>query len=142
MPILLAMRPVDDVLLKAAFKGDLGEVHTQIKKEADVNAANTFGFTPLLVAIKKGHQEVVALLLDHGAEVTQATTDGESPLYVAAGRKNGDILNFPTHGDPAPSSTHPPLSISSSPPERWIRLQHCARLSQQPACFFGYLGIA
>ena len=32
MPILLAMRPVDDVLLKAAFKGDLGEVNTQIKK--------------------------------------------------------------------------------------------------------------
>ena len=36
---------------------------------------------------------------------------------TALGRKNGDILNFPTHGDPAPSSAHPPLSISSSPPE-------------------------
>ena len=94
MPILLAMRPVDDVLLKAAFKGDLGEVTTQIKREADVNAANPVGFTPLLVATKKGHQEVVALLLDHGAEVTQATTDGESPLYVAAEQGHRKIVSL------------------------------------------------
>jgi len=38
MPMLLAMRPVDEALLTAAFKGDLDEVTKLIKKEADVNA--------------------------------------------------------------------------------------------------------
>ena len=76
MPMLLAMRPVDDALLKAAFKGDLSEVNALIKKEADINAANTGGFTPLLVAAEKGHREIMALLVDKGADVNQATTEG------------------------------------------------------------------
>jgi ankyrin repeat protein len=85
IPILLAMRPVDDALLKAAFTGDLVEVSTHIKKEADVNAANKAGFTPLLAATKKGHGEIVALLLNQGAEVKQATTNNRmTALHVAA----------------------------------------------------------
>ncbi|NOT22499.1 MAG: ankyrin repeat domain-containing protein [Nitrospiraceae bacterium] len=93
MPTLLAMRPVDDVLLKAAFKGDLGEGNTQIKKEADVNAANTVGFTPLLVATKKGDREIVSLLLGHGADMTQATTINRmTAMHVAALHGHREIV--------------------------------------------------
>ena len=95
MPMLLAMRPVDEALLNAAFKGDLGEVNKLIKKEADVNAANAGGFTPLIAAAEKGHQKIVALLLTQGAEVKQATTDnGTTPLIVAAERGYRKIVEM------------------------------------------------
>jgi ankyrin repeat protein len=63
LPILLAMGPVDDALLKAAFEGDLGEVSMLLKKEVDVNAANGGGFTPLIVATEQGRLDIVAMLL-------------------------------------------------------------------------------
>ena len=100
IPMLLAMRPVDEALLNAAFKGDLGEVNKLIKKEADVNAANAGGFTPLIAAAEKGHQKIVALLLTHGAEVKQATTDnGTTPLIVAVEKGYRKIVEMLlTHG--------------------------------------------
>src|ERR1041385_7632667 len=102
MPTLLAMRPVDEALLNAAFKGDLGEVNKLIKREADVNAVNSGGFTPLIAAAEKGHQKIVALLLTHGAEVKQATTDnGTTPLIVAAenGHRATVALLLDKHAD-------------------------------------------
>ena len=39
MPMILAMRPVDEILLTAAHKRDLGEATRAIEKGADVNAA-------------------------------------------------------------------------------------------------------
>src|ERR1044071_6146667 len=100
MPTLLAMRPVDEALLNAAFKGDLGEVNKLIKREADVNAVNSGGFTPLIAAAEKGHQKIVALLLTHGAEVKQATTDnGTTPLLVAVEKGYRKIVGMLlTHG--------------------------------------------
>ena len=42
------------------------------------------GATPLLIAAAKGHREIVALLLDHGADVKPTTTNGWTALHVAA----------------------------------------------------------
>jgi ankyrin repeat protein len=84
MPMLLAMRPVDESLLSASSKGNLREVQTLLKQEANVNAANEDGTTPLFIAAEKGHRDIVALLLDHGADVKQTTTDGATPLHIAA----------------------------------------------------------
>jgi Ankyrin repeats (many copies) len=47
MPMILALRPVDEALLIASSKGDLSLVQTLIEKQADVNAANKDGETPL-----------------------------------------------------------------------------------------------
>src|ERR1041384_1437559 len=100
MPTLLAMRPGDEAVLNAAFKGDLAEVNKLIKREADVNAVNSGGFTPLIAAAEKGHQKIVALLLTHGAEVKQATTDnGTTPLIVAVEKGYRKIVEMLlTHG--------------------------------------------
>src|SRR5262245_6479726 len=83
MPMLLAMRPVDEALLTAALKGDLSAAQTLLKQEANVNAANEDGTTPLFIAAEKGHQDIVALLLDNGADVKHTTTDGATPLHIA-----------------------------------------------------------
>src|SRR4026208_2510202 len=83
IPIILAMRPVDEALLTAAHKGDLGEAPRAIEKGADVNAADKDGITPLYRAAEKGHQDTVALLLDKGADVKQMTMDGATPLHIA-----------------------------------------------------------
>jgi len=41
LPLLMAMRPVDEKLLTAAMDGDLGKVKTLIEEGADVHAANS-----------------------------------------------------------------------------------------------------
>jgi ankyrin repeat protein len=81
-PMLMAMRPVDEELLQAADKGDHIQVQALLEKGADVNASNSNGFTPLYLAVMKGHREVVALLLEKGAAVNAASTEGFTPLYV------------------------------------------------------------
>lgn len=51
----------------AAVNGDIHMVDFLIKKGAAVDVQNSFGETPLLFAVWKGHKEVVELLLKHKA---------------------------------------------------------------------------
>ena len=50
-------------------KGSADEVAAMIKKDANVNAADEDGETPLMVAVKKGNAPVVDVLLASGAKV-------------------------------------------------------------------------
>src|SRR5260370_30217273 len=40
--------------------------------------------TPLLVAARQGHAEIVKLLLDHGASVDSVDANGDTALHLAA----------------------------------------------------------
>ena len=54
------------------------------------------GFTPLMFAADKGHKEVVALLLDRGANIN-AASEGNflyTALMIAAGRGYSEIVNL------------------------------------------------
>jgi ankyrin repeat protein len=43
------------------------------------------GASPLFIAAEKGHRDIVSLLLDHGADVRQATTNNSmTAMHVAA----------------------------------------------------------
>jgi ankyrin repeat protein len=49
--------------------------------------------TPLFVASKYGHSDVVNALLKHGANVNQAIRDGTTPLYIASKYGRLDVVN-------------------------------------------------
>ena len=69
----------------AAFIGDLAAVKRALTDGADPNAQDPqSGSTTLSIAALMGHTEVVALLLEHGAEVNAKSRDGGTPLHAAA----------------------------------------------------------
>ena len=64
-------------------KGSADEVAAMIKKDANVNAADEDGETPLMVAVKKGNAPVVDVLLASGAKVNAKNANGETALMMA-----------------------------------------------------------
>ena len=64
-------------------KGSADEVAAMIKKDANVNAADEDGETPLMVAVKKGNAPVVDVLLASGAKVNAKNANGEDALTQA-----------------------------------------------------------
>ena len=53
---------------------------------ADVNAVDGHGRTPLFWAAFEGHEQILVLLMENGAEPNQRTDDNCTPLYIAAER--------------------------------------------------------
>ena len=65
------------------------------KDDIDLNAQNEYGETPLFIAAKVGHHNVVKMLLKKGdIEVNLENWAGETPLSVAAEERNGKIVNL------------------------------------------------
>ncbi|KAF7591429.1 hypothetical protein BBP40_001590 [Aspergillus hancockii] len=58
-------------------------------KEAKSTSSSCKGYTPLMRAVREGHQHAIRLLVDQGADVATQSTAGESLLHVAiqSGRK-------------------------------------------------------
>ena len=75
-------------IIKAAKAGDIAKVRALLGTDADlVNACDTDGSTPLHCATWKGHVEIVAFLLDAGADVNVHNQNehwGTTPLHAAA----------------------------------------------------------
>jgi ankyrin repeat protein len=53
-----------------------------------VNAKDNNGFTPLHGATFHGHEDVIEVLLAHGAEVNAKTSDGDTALAIAMSQGN------------------------------------------------------
>src|SRR2546423_1284169 len=78
-------RNVNEKLLRAVAKGDLGSVKKQLRNGADANPRNRSGETPLLrAAYRKDGFLLAAQLLDAGADPNLADNDGNTPLIVSA----------------------------------------------------------
>ena len=75
-------------IIKASKTGNAAKVKELLAiDDLLVQARDTDGSTPLHCASWKGHQEVVALLLDAGADVNAQNTNdhwGTTPLHAAA----------------------------------------------------------
>uniref|UniRef100_A0A3B3SLY1 Cyclin-dependent kinase inhibitor 2A/B (p15, inhibits CDK4) n=1 Tax=Paramormyrops kingsleyae TaxID=1676925 RepID=A0A3B3SLY1_9TELE len=74
---------LEDELASAAANGNTGIVGRLLQNGADANAANSFGRTPLQVAMM-GSSAVVKLLLENGADPNKPDNTGTTPLHDAA----------------------------------------------------------
>eukprot|EP00929_Paragymnodinium_shiwhaense_P065413 TRINITY_DN32794_c0_g1_i3.p1 TRINITY_DN32794_c0_g1~~TRINITY_DN32794_c0_g1_i3.p1 ORF type:complete len:3306 (+),score=813.23 TRINITY_DN32794_c0_g1_i3:143-10060(+) len=81
----LQMRPqaLGATLRAGAARGFEAVVRIILEMDADVDAAQPDGTTPLLLACKGGHNGVVNMLLAHGAAADAVSKSGRSPLYAA-----------------------------------------------------------
>ncbi|KAI1385442.1 uncharacterized protein F4822DRAFT_445394 [Hypoxylon trugodes] len=61
-----------------------------INEPSAEKGSSTLGLTPLAVAARNGHAEVVRLLLDKGAEVDAFSTQRRTPLWIVTSRGKGD----------------------------------------------------
>jgi ankyrin repeat protein len=86
------MRQIDWDLLDASKNGDLEKAKRAIEKGADVNADN--GQTPLCLASWKGHESIVSLLLEEGADVNAKSSYGWTPLLVACQNGHDSIVSL------------------------------------------------
>ncbi|WP_342265705.1 ankyrin repeat domain-containing protein [Cardinium endosymbiont of Philonthus spinipes] len=64
-------------------------------KSLDINArdnASTYQWTPLMYAAAGKHSDVVALLIDQGADPNKQDTDGDTALHLVARRGYGEVI--------------------------------------------------
>ena len=80
------VRPIDQQLMEAIWRGEINNVRLLALLGADVNAHIGYhGRTPLMEAAKrKDNADVVEFLVDCGARVNAADEDGETALMAAA----------------------------------------------------------
>lgn len=82
----------EEQLRAAAMDGYLIRVERLLLDGVSPRAADERGMTPLHLAAKNGHREVVAFLVDHGAAMDQPRQDGVTPLFLAAQAGRRDIV--------------------------------------------------
>ncbi|RPD81882.1 hypothetical protein L226DRAFT_541496 [Lentinus tigrinus ALCF2SS1-7] len=72
-------------LWKACSEGDLENVAELLKETTpvDIEVKDHTGVTPLIEAVKNGHVEVVRILLDKGADPTNASSQGPPESYTS-----------------------------------------------------------
>lgn len=67
--LLMNSNQKDVAMIKAALDGQINEVRRFLNEGIDVNAGADNGVTSLMVASSKGHEDIVRLLLEKGADV-------------------------------------------------------------------------
>jgi hypothetical protein len=85
------------LILEAAF-GNYGAVQNLVEhEEADVNARDEHGDTPLIVAARNGQRPVVIFLLEHGADSALTNEQGKNAYAAALHMGHADIARQIEH---------------------------------------------
>lgn len=89
----------DTPLMWAAKRGNRQICTLLLESRADINAANQWGWTPLLSATEKGHLEVVRMILNHSGTTVEDTINaqdksGNSPLLAAVACGDRDVIKL------------------------------------------------
>ncbi|OJJ95976.1 hypothetical protein ASPACDRAFT_1824, partial [Aspergillus aculeatus ATCC 16872] len=85
-------------LMSAAGAGQTSTIALLLDNKADINAQSTYkginGFTPLMRAVRSGHQNACRLLIDRGAGTGDHNDAGESLLHVAIQSGRSEIIDL------------------------------------------------
>ena len=80
-----------------ALNGHHRNVKTLLNKGAEKNAEARYnykrGYTPIILAAKEGHREIVDILIRYDANVEQETEDGYNAILWAAKEQKRDVLS-------------------------------------------------
>ena len=83
-PSFSQTRDIDMQLFRASSEGNLPEVRSLIRKGANVNATQSEGATPLIVAAFSGNLEVLQYLISCGAKVNVRDINGNTAIMQAS----------------------------------------------------------
>lgn len=91
-----AGRAFGDEIHDAALKGDLQRVRALLAQDPALLDAEKAPNrkTPLHYAAQGGHKDVVAFLLDKGAQVSRPNIAGETPLHYAVGLESPEVATL------------------------------------------------
>jgi len=65
------------------YKGDFEAFKAVFEAGEDLNIQNKYGWTPLHIAIRRNHKDMVEYLLDKGADINKVDGVGWTPLMEA-----------------------------------------------------------
>lgn len=89
------MQSPGEQLLEAAGMGDTAIVQALVDTAVDINVKDrTFGYTPLIVAARQGHIDIVQILLERGADVEATDNYGSTALYWAKKNQREEIVQL------------------------------------------------
>ena len=83
-------------IMKASFAGDIKCLNTLLKDELqlDVNWQDSNGVTPLVLASREGHTEMVKILLDKDAQVNKQDKSSSSALMMASKQGHTEVVQL------------------------------------------------
>ena len=91
--LLVGCGPSVSIKEAAAF-GNIEAIKQHLAADADVNAKDRTGWTPLCEAAINGHKEIAELLLANGADVNAKDEDGETPLDAAIENEHTELADL------------------------------------------------
>lgn len=108
-------------LIRAADRGHVEIIEELLKTDIEIDHINRLGWTALLEAIILGdggprHTEVVRLLVDAGADVHLADSNGVTPLAHARQRGYAEIVKILEAASQSPESVSALDLVSATPP--------------------------
>jgi len=115
-----AMDQYGTALHQAAYGGKIEIMKALLEAGADVNKLNAFGTTPLMRAVQASNRDVVALLLEKGADASVRHRTGAAALDMAG--NHGEIKKLLEKHNAKPGT--PAFSLPSSLEEYVDRKPH------------------
>ncbi|KAI3316917.1 ankyrin repeat protein [Xylariaceae sp. AK1471] len=98
---------------------------TSIDEPSNESGSGTLGLTPLALAARNGHADVVRLLLGKGAKVDALSTQNRTPLWIVTSRGRGDervqIVDLLLQQGAKARYSHPNLHFGSTPLENELK---------------------
>ena len=84
MNFYICRYPCYDPFTFASSSSDLYMIPARQEEGADANAKDGKGNSALILALEKGHTEIVQYLLTNKADVEAKTNNGYTPLHIAS----------------------------------------------------------